>query len=335
MFSTVQAIFLFDVNSLAATCKSESELEHNVAKLKLGCLKLLTEFGAQTENGTDDVRWSCKYYDSCNFKPGTNRRDFVDFNKKSFDDLDNDLTDRFCKAFDSKQTDSDKSTSSNETVKPHHYTLNKALQEVLQDYNWDVPVISSPVKSVRRKAKSGHTKLLPENVGPYNTVIVYTNVPHNLPQVWEFCGSDKVKAEDFLDSFLDQSMVKGFQEEHICLNFVNLGLCLVDKEVPDPKVTQTIQSGLAKLNGRLHSISNIAQNVATRVTQYEVPSGEWGLFPSPSAPVAGVGVQVSWWRKARSGRPRKPQPGPTLVWEDAQGTSYLKVHLELLAVHGR
>ncbi|XP_045594124.2 treslin [Procambarus clarkii] len=339
MFSSVQVVLLFDVNSFADTCQSESELEQNVTRLKLGCLKLLTEFGAQTEKGSEVVRWSCKYYDHHNFKPDTSRKHFVDFNKKSFEDFENDLTDRYCKAFDRKQSVNEPSGSSqhpSEGPKPHSYILKKSLQEVLLDYNWDRPDITSPVKTARKKAKAGHK--LPEDARPYNTVIVFTKVPQNLAGVKEFCGRTEafITPEDFLGSILDFSMVKTFQEDkHICLNFVSLSeLPVTSEKTADPQVISAVQSGLVKLNGKLHLISSIVQTVVSYIAEYEEVPGVAGVFPAPATHVAGLDMQVSWWKRTRCGRPRRPQPGPTLVWEDADGISYLKAQLEVLAVYG-
>ncbi|ROT72975.1 hypothetical protein C7M84_008642, partial [Penaeus vannamei] len=339
MFSSVQAVFLIDVNSFVGLSNNESELERNVARLKLGCLKLLTEFGARTEKGSEEVRWSCKYYDSLSFRPDTTRKSFVDFNRSSFDEFENDVTDRFCKAFDTKQAPGEQPLAG-EPGKPHCYILKKALQEVLLDYNWDRPDISSPVKTNRRRTKGGQSKLLPENVGPYNSVIVCTRVPHSLEDVRLFCGCDseaaeaQVTAEDFLGTVVDPALLKGFQEDkQIHLNFINVSDAPNTAAV-DPRVTSTINAGLSKLSGSLHPLSNIVQSDAVQIAASDKVPEAGGIFPSPPVCVAGIGVQVTWWKKARGARPRRPQPGPFLVWEDAEGISYLKVQLEVLAVHG-
>lgn len=362
MFSSIQAVFLFDVNCFRETCKKEIELEQNVAQLKLSCLRLLTEFGAQTEA----VRWSCKYYDSCTFKPDTSRKDFGEFCRQGFDDFENELIDRYCKAFDgiqqqqqnggdseetefdSKVTTADKTTlnttsTSSDSYKPHSYILKKALQEVLLDYNWDQPDISSPVKANRRRSKTGQQqKLIPECVEPYNTIVIFTNVPESGPKLQEFCGLSSTSAgakdvqvspEDFMGSILDPSMVKGFQvDKKISLNFVSVCEFGVHS---DPHYTSSIQSGLGKLNGALHKITSIVQNSSWEVVDNRCTDAQGGLFPSPGMRVAGLGLPLVWWGRGKVGRPRKPQPGPLLVWEDEHGTSHLRAQLEVLAVHGR
>lgn len=339
MFSSVQAVLLFDLNSFSDTCKSESDLEQNVAQLRLSCLKLLTKFGAQTEKGTE-VRWSCKFYDSNYYKPDTSRKNFLDFTKKTFDEFENDVTERYCKVFDRQQSGGDSNPS--DICKPHSYILKKCLQEVLLDYNWDRPDITSPVKPTRRSVKSGRN-IISEDNGPYNTVIIFTKVPYNIVVIEDFCGCErqntntsKVTAEDFLKSILDHSMVKSFQEEkHISLNFVNVcDLSALKEELIDTRVISAIHGGLVKLGGGLHSISSIVQTRFSEVVEDEKSVTAAGVFAAPATHVAGVDVQVSWWKKTRCGRPRRPQPGPTLMWEDAEGLSYLKAQLEVLAVHG-
>ncbi|CAL4158686.1 unnamed protein product [Meganyctiphanes norvegica] len=353
MFSSVQVALLFDVNSFSDICNSERELQENVARLKLSSLRLLTEFGAQTEKGSEVVRWSYKYYDASCFKPDTTRKSFLDFNKKSFDDFENDLTDRFYTAFDTKQGDGSAGGKSGavqndlpSTIgvtgnKPHCYILNKSFQEVVHDYNWDIPDISSPVKSNRRRTQN-KCKLTPEIVGPYNAVIVYTNIPKNQNELRKFCGEEgdvEGTADNFMDEILDPATRSFFQDgKQIRPYFINLvDLC----ETDDTNLFNGIRIGLTKLQGGLFNITSlvqtepmcIIQNGANNVTEAD---SILQLFPLPSQPVVGAAYSVhsEWWIKGKHGRARKPQPGPSLIWEDSQGTSFLQAQLEVLAVQG-
>ncbi|XP_037773834.1 uncharacterized protein LOC119569975, partial [Penaeus monodon] len=147
-------------------------------------------------------------------------------------------------------------------------------------------------------------------------------------------GEAQVTAEDFLGTVVDPALLKGFQEDkQIHLNFINVSNA-PSTAAADPRVTSTINAGLSKLNGSLHPLSNIVQSGAVQIAANERVPKAGGIFPSPPVCVAGIGVQVTWWKKTRGARPRRPQPGPFLVWEDAEGISYLKVQLEVLAVHG-
>ncbi|XP_064103582.1 uncharacterized protein LOC135213550 [Macrobrachium nipponense] len=346
MFSSVQAVFLFDVNSFCDKCESESELEQNVAKLKLGSLKLLTEFGAQTEKGIEGVRWSAKYYHSANYKPNTSRKSFVDFTRTSFEEFENAIADCFCDAFDN---DTQPRMFSPNSSKSHCFILKKALQEIVLDYNWDGPDISSPVKKTtgrRSKTKNG---ILPENVGPYNTVVVFTNVPLTLASVREFIfGSRTVAdgppkrpeisdaaAEDYLGSILDQATLKSFQEDKIHLSFVAVNARReVSTDGPQGnKIFSIIHSGLGRIGGGLHLIENIVETSHLEVESLDRKPSK-GIFPSQSPSAHSICLRTPWWRKGKGSRPRRPQKGPTLVWEDAEGISNVQVELEVLAVHG-
>ncbi|XP_066937906.1 treslin-like [Macrobrachium rosenbergii] len=346
MFSSVQAVFLFDVNSFCGKCQSESELEQNVAKLKLGSLKLLTEFGAQTEKGIEGVRWSAKYYHSANYKPNTNRKSFVDFTRTSFEEFENAIADCFCDAFDN---DSQPRIFSPNSSKSHCFILKKALQEIVLDYNWDGPDISSPVKKTtgrRSKTKNG---ILPENVGPYNTVVVFTNVPLTLGSVREFVGGSRTfadgspkypevndaTAEDYLGSILDPATLKSFQDDKIHLSFVAVNpRHEISTDGPQGnKIFGTIHSGLGRVGGGLHLIENIVETSNLEVENHGKGPSK-GIFPSQSPSAHSIRLRTPWWRKAKGSRPRRPQKGPTLVWEDAEGISNVQVELEVLAVHG-
>lgn len=353
MFSSVQVALLFDLNSFSDTITSEKELEEYVARLKLSSLRLLTEFGAQTEKGSEVVQWSYKYYDSRSFKPDTARKSFQEFNRKSYDDFENDLTDRFYRAFDAIQGDGsaggksgavqnqDLQSSSVSGNKPHCYILNKSFQEVVHDYNWDRPDISSPVKSNRRRTQN-KSKLIPENVGPYNAVIVYTNVPKTQNELRIFCGEEsdvEGTADNFMDAVLDPTTRRYFQEEkQIRPYFINLANL---SDTDDKILYNGIRSGLSKMQGGLFSIKTLVQTTSMSFIQNGANSRTKAealvdIFPIPPQPVVGAAhsLHSEWWLKGRPGRARKPQPGPALVWEDSQGTSFLKAQLEVLAVQG-
>jgi len=351
MFSSIQVALLFDLDSFSDICKSEKELQENVARLKLSSLRLLTEFGAQTEKGSEVVRWSYKYYDSSCFKPDTTRKSFQDFDRKSFDDFENDLTDRFYRAFDAKQGDgsaggksgaaeNDEPNKSAPGTKPHCYILNKSFQEVVHDYNWDTPDISSPVKANRRRTQN-KSKLIPENLGPYNAVIVYTNVPKNQNELRKFCGEEgeiEGTADNFMDSILDPATRRAFHDEKkirpYFINLANLGVTY------NHDIFNGIRVGLSKLQGGLFAITSLVQTKPKCIIQNDRNKTEaeamLELFPLSSQPIVGAAhsIHSEWWSKGRPGRARKPQPGPSLVWEDSQGTYFLQAQLEVLAVQG-
>ncbi|MPC07935.1 Treslin [Portunus trituberculatus] len=318
MYSTVQAVFVLDLSNFVNLCSSESEIEHHIAKIKLVSLKLLLNFGAKTERALEGVRWSWKFYDSRTFRPDTSRRQFLDFGKKAFGEFEAELTDKYCKVFDNQQEECEQSGCR----QPHSFVLKKALQEVLLDYNWDGPDISSPVKTNRRKNGNVGPVVPPASGGTYNAVVVVANVPRDSEASCE--GSP----EDFLANVLDAAMVKAFQEDKkISLSLLDLW---EDASCPLPSKLNT---ELAKLGGSLHSITNFIQTQPKQVAKTQALSASIPECGQNGIAVSSQQVQLPW-RSARNSRPRKPQPGPTLVWEDTAGISHLSIQLQVLAVYG-
>lgn len=320
MYSTVQAVLVFDLSNFMGVCSSESEIEYHIAKIKLVSLKLLLNFGAKTDRAVEGVRWSWKFYDSRTFRPDTSRKQFLDLGRKVFGEFESELTDKYCKAFDN-QEDGDEPSS--ECRRPHSFVLKKALQEVLLDYNWDGPDISSPVKTTRRKNNGNLGTAAPLSSGTYNAVVVVANVPRR-PET----TSDGA-TEDFLANVLDGAMAKAFQEDKkISLSFVELW------EATNCLQPSRLGADLAKLSGSLHNITDFIQTQPKQVARSQMQlTGE--LESNQNGPtVFSQQVQLPW-RSARTGRPRKPQRGPALVWEDAAGISHLSIQLQVLAVYGR
>ena len=320
MYSTVQVVLLCDLSNFVSLCSSESEIEHHIAKIKLGSLKLLLNFGAKTERGIEGVRWSWKYYDSRTYRPDTSRKQFLDLGRKVFGEFESELADKYCKAFDNQQEEDELSS---EGRRPHSFVLKKALQEVLIDYNWDGPDISSPVKTTRRKHNGSLGTVPPLSSGTHNAVVVVANVSKG-PET-----TSEGPQEDFLANVLDGAMVKAFQEDKkIALNFVELW------ETTNCLQPSRLNADLAKLNGSLHNITDFIHTQPKQVAKTQ------GLSTSVSEDskngVAVISQQVQLpWRCARTSRPRKPQRGPNLVWEDAAGISHLSIQLQVLAVYGR
>ncbi|XP_050735884.1 treslin-like isoform X3 [Eriocheir sinensis] len=317
MYSTVQAVLVLDLNNFMGLCSSESEIEQHVAKIKLVSLKLLLDFGAKTDRAVNGVRWSWKFYNSRTFKPDTSRKQFLDFGKKAFGEFESELTDKYCKTFDSQE----EGEPPLECRRPHSFVLKKALQEVLLDYNWDGPDISSPVKTARRRTYGG-ASAVPPSSGPYNAIIVVANVPRG-PE------APAVGLQgDFLVEVLDGAMVKAFQEDKkISLSFVEV------QKAPDGPQTTKLNADLVKLNGSLHNITDFVQTQPRQVASLHRSSSAEAESVQHVAPVSSQQVQLPW-RSGRPSRSRKPQPGPVLVWEDAAGISHLSMQLQVLAVYG-
>lgn len=336
MFSSTQVVFLFDVNCLNETSLSNDDLNNHITKLKLSCLRLLTEFGAQTENGSD-VRWSAKFYDSVLFKPGKANSSFVDFNKSSFDSFDDELSKKIIKAYElSKDNIGDKNAtqrnvkrvSSFTNCHSHCYILNKAIQEVLKDYNWDLADVNSPIHT--RKTRNQEDKA----PCSFNNIIVYNNLPKDRDSVKTFIGNDLStgSSEEFVAHFLEPATVHEFQKgDYFRLHFVDVVAGRL-RPTTSVELVSALDNYLSKFNGSLHCITSIV----------ECSNSLLGLEENDQSYIIGPhlhGIESNWFakcgRKSKIVRPRQPQAGPELVWEDDNGGTFLLIKLQVLMMQGR
>lgn len=318
MFSSVQVVLLFDVHCLnrIAFCSNNAS---KASRLKLSCLRLLTEFGAQTENS--EVRWAAKYYDSLVFKSGKANRKFADFNLSSFDNFDSELFEKI--------KSSDDIRSSQIVHHSHCFILNKAIQEALKDYNWDLPDVNSPVSTRKTRNNINHQ----ENV-PLNAIVVFNKLPLDEQDVRNFIGDETSsgRPEAFIQKFLEPATLHELRaSQSFSLHFVDLLGRKFDSLSNFSSFT-AINEYLDKINGCFHCITSILDLS--------------NLLPTSTSDVLSQiitqqlqGLDNSWFSKSSrcksSGRVRKSQPGPKLIWEDAQGVNFLKIQLDVMTLQGR
>lgn len=370
MASLVQVVFLIDVNYLAKY-ELKSEVNENLhRKLYLCSLRLLTEFGAQTDK--DNVRWSFKFYNSSKYKPDISHKIFYDFNllslKKFEDELQavckniqkshsgkqdrNRLSSGFIRPASSSSKNIDLSNkeldgSAPEKQYSHSYILNKCLQETLFDYNWDRPDITSPVRDSKNfssgRASRNRRNNRNSDIGPatnedLNFVIVFTHVPKNLEEVSKFIGQSSCScSSDLVKNIFDSATLQGFiEEKKLRLHLIN-----ISKDRLDFPHKSLLQAALNKLFGGVHEIDNLVNDSEFKETSVNECNELQSIFLSSNECKVVKGAELGltsfyWWnRKNISMRGRVPQPGPSLVWEDIDGVSFIKISLELLSVQGR
>ena len=330
MYSCVQCVFLLDVNSIKVSDEKTENIDHDLSSVCLCVLRLLTEFGTNAERGIESVRWAFKYYDSKSFKSGTTRKTFIEFDKSSFDEFEEELSNKIKKNTNKK----------NEGVsKSHSFILKKGLQEVLLDFNWDSPDISSPVKPINsksNKSKKSSSGLAVDNE-PYNAVIVLSRVPHNQTEYEKF--TEGTPMSEFTKDIMDEFTYKGFKDEkNIRLYFIDQNK---ENDEIDMQLMHKIHLNLLKLNGGYHSIRSIVSNKSTAISNNTTLTrkleGSELLLPLVNC-ISTIEVSLKakgWWKTKGSGRPRRTQPGPKISWIDKEGISFIEFQLEVMALHGR
>ncbi|KAF2367156.1 hypothetical protein FHG87_002092 [Trinorchestia longiramus] len=330
MYSSAQVVFMFDVNCLDLSLQSVKDVNVHIAAFKLCCLRLLTEFGAQTQN-CSDIRWAVKFYDSLIFKPGKTNNSFLDFNRRSYDIFDAEI----CRKLKVSLKNDHNDDSANSTLQrkagqsnSNHtacFILNKAIQEALKDYNWDLPDVSSPVNT--RKSRNNQQD---KSNGIFNGIVVFTKFPQDVQTANQFTGNCALNNPQALAKlFLEKATLQALEESHLFrLFFIETSPTLLNlKEHP---VLESLNSLLNQFHGSLLSIGSIVDcsGLILRSSKQQVLLSQKLHFR---------GLEKSWFSKGRlnrTGRLRKPQPGPTLVWQ-SDGLTTLKIALKILVLQGR
>ena len=323
MYKSAQVVFVYDVNCLNSFYDNESEFTSYCSKLKLGCLRLLTELSSQCKPGVD-LNWAFKFYDSCIFKRGKLNRRFQELTASAFNSFDKELTSLFTAKREAYLAEAKNDKTPNH---PHSYMLNKALQEALKDYNWEITDNDSPINK-RKSRKSNES----QKDKSYNAIIVFNSLPNTNEEMRKFIGSESnnLSIDNFLKNLLEPATINELKENQFFqLDFVDINInnWIQDKN----SINSAIANYMNKLNSCLHSLFSLVDHSDSSSVKKE---GNNNYLIGPCM----KGLDNQWFikgNKQSSARCRKAQPGPSLIWQDDEGISFIKITLEILRLNGR
>lgn len=209
-----QIIFLIDTNVDRCIKDNPTSLSNAVC---LSCFRLLHFLSSESEKGAPTkisklhhtkVKWSYKFFNSKNFVSKIDNHRLYDLRLKYFEEFENEVLRRF----ESSVSDGKVSMSNSNTKAGDN--LHLALMQLLADFSWENPDISSPVKGRRHRKASKPSKK--------NTVILFSRTPKTFPQLKEFGGKQVLDEDIFLDVILPGSLFQQFCEvTRISLNWVD------------------------------------------------------------------------------------------------------------------
>ncbi|XP_053742200.1 treslin [Synchiropus splendidus] len=143
MMAPHNLVFVIDVDGDAQASSDQLDLKHRL--LKRGILHILLHFGVRF--GFDKVRWGYKFFQSKTNRNGSVRQrgaDFKELRYKLFEDFEMEL--------DAMLDVRGRSCSSSRTQSA---SVQKVLKEVVLDFPWDLPDITSPTKLSLRPRRPG------------------------------------------------------------------------------------------------------------------------------------------------------------------------------------
>lgn len=194
-----QVVFLIDTNVEECFEESCSSLSNTIS---LSCLRILHFLSSSLEKRGlarcrklqhTPVKWSYKFFNSRNFGARIESHRLYDFKIKYFEEFENEIQRRFESAA--------RTVKSSNQSKPSDM-LSLALMQLLADFQWESPDITSPVKGRRHKKEPS-----PEFK---KFAVVFTKCPKNALQLKQFCGKQVLDSDVLLDSLLPGTLFKQF-----------------------------------------------------------------------------------------------------------------------------
>ena len=210
-----QILLLFDLDQclpLTNDSLSSENFELLISRLRHVCLQLLlthcshdepiTSYmaGSKDKNIKNKILEKSYHYGHFSFRfyssneyfmvPDQLQPKFYEFGEESWDCLETALSERFERLIQDSKTNSFDPAGLRQHIegqhhKPHAQTLRKALEEIAVLYNWDNPMLNSPIKKTRNSSRhrNPHYSAKDENI-----VYIFTCLPNNNPELAKFLG---------------------------------------------------------------------------------------------------------------------------------------------------
>ena len=220
-----QIVFLIDSNPSfwGSTCSFEDTSN----AIRLCVLKILTYFSNNGRGKRSNLRWGYKFFNSRTLSHQFERHEFKDFSVEVFEEFESEVSKKLNETFaqvNNTQHELDEEGDSS-FVKPPAGAkcISCALTNVVHDFQWERPDISSPVRSTR-----GNNNLLHGNrsSNTRNVMLLLSACPCNDESTSNFTGeaSSSQRTFDSVKNILMPSMLfKEFKQRQICLHWVNIG----------------------------------------------------------------------------------------------------------------
>lgn len=225
-----QIVFLIDSNP--SFWGSNCSLEDTSNAIRLCVLKILTYFSNNGRGKRSNLRWGYKFFNSRTLSHQFERHEFKDFSVEVFEEFETEVSKKLNESFAQQSQESLNKLEQNEPDGEEDSSFGKppagvkciscALTNVVHDFQWERPDISSPVRSTR-----GNNTLLHGNRSKTrNVMFLLSGCPCDDESFSNFTGetSSSLRTFDGVKNILMPSMLfKEFKQRHICLHWVNIG----------------------------------------------------------------------------------------------------------------
>lgn len=219
---SLQCAFLIDVN--AENLLNEIKPFELSNAIRLCTLRILTYFCDKFGWGTSNLRWGYKFYNSRAITHLYERHEFKEFKAEYFEEFELDICKRLEESFDKESQlqniqHGDVRESSGQKPYPSK-CLNCALTDLIHDFEWERPDITSPFKRSGRVSQTEDAKNRNSNF-----VFLFTWCPCSKKLMTSFCNRSIKSCDDFQNVVLPTALFKKFRGDcNISLLWVDTGL---------------------------------------------------------------------------------------------------------------
>ena len=285
-----QIVFLIDLNITELRHYDDSSLTCVFESIKLSVIKILTHFGYKLNDNlkTTNISWG---YTLFNQLPPIKKRiksTLIDYSLNQIKTFENDLRNAFNE--EQQKWASVLDNSLNCEVHDEGFSedgailLERALTDVLSDFQWDRPDISSPLRPLRRDGKAQQHNYNKTEMLTKNYVMLLSRCPHSKKELRTFLDSKDLGSNAVLESFMPSSLHRQFyQETRIHLFWLDLPRKLTYNELPratDFNGLSILHSVLGQLEGGVipyAAMLNLGMLSTVTLQHYVNPTDEISL----------------------------------------------------------
>lgn len=223
----LQCAFLIDVN--AENLLSEIKPLELSNAIRLCVLRILTYFNDQIGKEASNLRWGYKFYNSRVITHVYERHEFKESKVEYFEEFEQEICKRLDESFNKEinfqsslnvQDGESMQESSGKKPSPAK-CLSCALTDLVHDFEWERPEITSPFKRSRRYSQTEDVN----NNCCSNFVFLFTWCPYSKNLMASFCNRSIKSCDNFRNVVLPTALYQKFRGNcKISLLWVDTGL---------------------------------------------------------------------------------------------------------------
>ncbi|KAA0724360.1 Treslin TopBP1-interacting checkpoint and replication regulator [Triplophysa tibetana] len=248
-------VFAIDVDYRPEETSSTTHAYEN--HIKHWILRVLLSFG--NKYGLEKVRWGYKFFHSTTVKSAaliTRRADFKELHEKAFGDFEEELHVIF--NVDEKSPNVKCREKAQKKLKPSPSScVQNALKEILLDFQWDRPDLTSPTKVTlrpRRSSRNGRNVPLQEDDLDKNVLFVVSACPRSKRELGDYVclrRDDGRQHKDVREQVLSKSLIDMLMQRKVVLHWADSGILKAGHGVEDYTGIETVAELLGQVGGQV------------------------------------------------------------------------------------